>query len=516
MDNGTAVRRALIAAALLVLAVAVAVQPATADVSFIVKVTSGTVGNNGWYLSDVTVSIQTPGATSSTCFSAVTLHSSSDTYQCSATDGNITLPLTLQYKIDKDAPTVTGSSADRGPNANGWYNAPVTVTFAGTDPTSGIASCIKTTYGGPDSGSGAVTGTCTDVAGNVSAVSTFNLKYDSAPPSVNASPARSPNAKGWYNQPVAVAFTGSDSTSGIDTCTSANYGGPDSASATLTGTCTDKAGNSVNGSFSLQYDATPPAVKAALARPPDTDGWYNHPVTLSATGTDAGSGIDSCSGSTYSGPDSATASLTATCSDTAGNTGSQTLSLKYDATPPKLTGVSVTSGNGTATLHWATSSDNASITVARTPGPNGKTGETVYKGDARSFTDPKLRNGDRYRYELSAVDQAGNVAKASATAEPRALSSPAQGQIVKQPPLLRWSKIAGADYYNVQLFVAGHKVLSLWPVGTTLKLPRSWKFGGHGHTLGKGRYRWYVWPGFGPRTAAKYGKLLGASVFVVK
>ena len=205
--------------------------------------------------------------------------------------------------------------------------------------------------------------------------------------------------------------------------------------------------------------------------------------------------------------------MTATCTDKAGNKTSQTVAFKYDATPPKLTGVSVTNGNGSATLHWSTSPGTASITVERTPGPNGKAAATVYKGDAHSFTDPKLRNGHRYRYELSATDQAGNIAKASATAEPRALSSPAQGQTVKRPPLLRWSKVAGADYYNVQLFVAGHKVLSLWPVGTTLKLPRSWMYGGKRHSLVKGRYRWYVWPGFGPRSASKYGKLLGASVF---
>ena len=115
------------------------------------------------------------------------------------------------------------------------------MTFSGTDPTSGIASCTKTTYSGPDSGGTTVSGTCTDNAGNVSAPSTFNLKYDATPPSVNASPARAPDANGWYNHAVAVSFTGSDGTSGIDTCTSASYGGPDAAGATLSGTCTDKA-----------------------------------------------------------------------------------------------------------------------------------------------------------------------------------------------------------------------------------------------------------------------------------
>ncbi len=497
----------------LVAAFAVAAQPALAAVSITYSVTSGTPGNNGWYLSDVTVSIQTPGATQSTCQTVVTFHSSSDTYQCSASDGTATPSLQLQFKIDKDLPVVTGATADRAPNGNGWYNAPVTVTFTGTDATSGIASCTQTTYSGPDSGSAAVTGTCTDAAGNVSAPFTFSLRYDATPPSVSGSTARAPDANGWYNHPVAVAFTGSDSTSGISSCTSATYSGPDTAGGTVTGTCTDNAGNSAGGSLTLQYDATPPTLNAALARPPDANGWYNHPVGLTVTGTDGTSGIASCSGGTYSGPDSATATLTAACTDKAGNTTSQQVTFKYDATPPTLTNVTVTSGNGTATLRWKAPPNTTAITVQRTSGP-GASLKTVYRGLVSFFTDSKLRNGARYRYVLSVIDQAGLVGKVSVTAEPRALTSPLQGQTVKRAPLLRWSTVAGADYYNVQLFLAGHKVLSTWPIGTTFKLATRWTYHGHTYTFGKGRYRWYVWPGYGPRKAAKYGRLLGASVFV--
>ncbi len=31
----------------------------------------------------------------------------------------------------------------RAANAAGWYNAPLSVTFAGTDPMSGVASCVQ-------------------------------------------------------------------------------------------------------------------------------------------------------------------------------------------------------------------------------------------------------------------------------------------------------------------------------------------------------------------------------------
>ena len=191
------------------------------------------------------------------------------------------------------------------------------------------------------------------------------------------------------------------------------------------------------------------------------------------------------------------------------------MTFKYDATPPKLTNVTVTTGNGTATLRWTASPDSARVVVERTPGPHGGVG-TVYAGDSRSFTDSKLRNGSRYRYELSVTDAAGNIARAKATAEPQALLNPSRGQKVAHPPLLRWSAIAGADYYNVQLFHAGHKVMSVWPVGTKLKLTSTWTYRGHRQHFGNGRYRWYVWPGYGPRKAVKYGKLLGASSFIAR
>ena len=479
------------------------------------SVTSGAPGDNGWYLSDVTVRIDVAGATDTTCPVVKTFHVNSDSLDCGATDGTSSVSFHLQFKIDKDKPTVTGASPDRQPNTNGWYNAPVAVTFGGSDGTSGIASCQQVTYNGGDSATASVSGTCRDVAGNVSAPFAFALKYDATPPSVSANPARAPDANGWYNHPLSVAFGGTDATSGIDSCSSAGYGGPDTMGTAVAGSCSDKAGNSASSSFSLQYDSTDPKLTLALARPPDANGWYNHAVAAAASGSDSGSGLDGCSAGSYSGPATDHASLTGTCTDKAGNAASDSVAFKYDATPPVLRAVTASPGNGTVTLHWTISPDS-SVTVTRLPSKKGAAEKAVYHGTGRTFTDTHLTNGLRYRYSVAAVDEAGNTAHAGAKATPLALATPPPGKTLRRAPNLTWTKVTAASYYNVQLFFRGKKILSVWPVTTSFRLPHSWTFAGKRHELVSGRYRWYVWPGYGPRKASKYGKLLGGSVFVIR
>jgi hypothetical protein len=58
-------------------------------------------------------------------------------------------------------------------------------------------------------------------------------------------------------------------------------------------------------------------------------------------------------------------------------------------------------------------------------------------------------------------------------------------------------------------------VLTKWPRTTQLQLRSSWRFRGERFRLAPGRYRWYVWPGFGRRSAQRYGRLLGTSTFRV-
>jgi hypothetical protein len=139
----------------------------------------------------------------------------------------------------------------------------------------------------------------------------------------------------------------------------------------------------------------------------------------------------------------------------------------------------------------------------------------VFDGTASSFTDRGLTVGRRYAYTVEAVDAAGNATTAAVHVTPeRLLGPPAQARVTA-PPVLRWHAIARASYYNVQLFRGGRKVLSAWPRRARYHLRRAWSFGGRHHRLAPGRYRWYVWPGYGPRARNRYGRLLGQRAFVV-
>ena len=264
----------------------------------------------------------------------------------------------------------------------------------------------------------------------------------------------------------------------------------------------------------IAIDATPPVVTGAPARVPDSNGWYNKPVAVSFSGTDATSGVASCSASTYAGPDSASAQVSGTCTDVAGNVGSATLGLAYDATPPQLLKLSSKPAKRGVVLNWAASADTQRVQVTRSPGKGPESVQVVYAGTAKTFPDKGLRVGKKYRYTVSAFDAAANVASRTITITATgALLSPAPGERVTARPLLTWTPTRGASYYNVQL-VRGGTILSVWPRTTSLTLPRSWVFHGHRYRLHRGVYRWYVWPGFGRLTAARYGGLVGRSSFL--
>ena len=485
---------------------------------------------SGWFHIDVDVAFSWTVPAGETFWSesgcngfAVTQDTAGLPYSCTVTLKDASgatvsnAPLSGSIERDTTPPAASAIAANRPPDDNGWYNHPLGVSVSGSDPTSGIASCTSLTYSGPDSSSTSVTGSCTDNAGNRSAPVTLTFKYDATPPSIVPAPSRNPDANGWYNHPLDVSFTGSDATSGIANCSSTSYSGPDAMSGSVGGTCSDEAGNIGATSFPLKYDATPPEVTGATPdRPPDSNGWYNHKVVITFAGADSASGISSCDVVTYDHPDSPSAKVQGQCRDNAGNVALiSPFVLKYDSSPPKLTGLAADPLDGSVSLTWKPSADVASLVVMRHARAANLT--TVYSGKRiTGFIDKKLHNGIRYTYTVVAVDAAGNTATEKAVVVPTTqLLAPRQQAKVHGFVILRWRDVPHATYYNLQLWAASVKVLSVWPSGTSFRVPTLWTYRGRSYRLLAGRYKWLVWPGRGSRTAGKYGHLLGTSSFVV-
>ena len=349
-------------------------------------------------------------------------------------------------------------------------------------------------------------------------VDSVTVAKDSSPPSVNPSFARSPDSNGWYTSPVGVSFSGDGGPSGISSCTSGTYSGPDSGDAKVTGSCTDGAGNVGSTTVSIHYDGAAPTVTPQVERPPDVDGWYNHPVKVAYTGQDGGSGVTECSPPvTYSGPDGNPAKLVGQCRDAVGHLSDPvSVELRYDHTKPARPVVKARRTAGGITVSW-TSPGVVRTEVRRSPGGKGKKPAVVYSGNALRLVDRSAHSPSRYWYEVRVYDQAGNVASRTLAVQPSGgILLPVGGAVLHKAPLVRWVPVAKARFYNVQLWRGKKKLLTTWPSETRFRLNDTWTFGERKQHLQDGKYQVFVWPAFGTLATPRYGKLVGRVDFVVK
>jgi hypothetical protein len=330
----------------------------------------------------------------------------------------------------------------------------------------------------------------------------------------------------WYTSPVSVNWELNGDSNGGG-CSPQNYVTDTNQSYLLSEPMTDwpawtYCNDTTSGDlkyYFINVEVSSPTATVGPNRGPDSNGWYNHPVA-GAISASSFSGIASCTSTTYAGPNTGSATVSGACTDNAGKTVAVTSApFAYDATPPALS-ATADPGDQTVALSWQAGGDVApiaSIQVTRTGGTDAADVETVYSGTGTGFNDSHLKNGVHYTYTIVARDQAGNLAAQTVhvTPGPRLLG-PAPGAHVSAPPMLSWTPAPGATYYNVQLYRSDpRKVLSLWPATAGLQLKRTWRFEGRHYRLKPGKYRWFVWPGFGRRKAARYGQMIGSGTFVV-
>lgn len=139
---------------------------------------TGTIGPNGWYISDVTITwtVTDPESTilaSSGC--GTTVHATDTTgitYTCSATSSGGTSSASTSFKRDTTTPTIVFT----GNLGSYTVDQQIVINCAATDATSGIATSTCVNLNAPASnypaGLNTITATATDKAGNTITVTT--------------------------------------------------------------------------------------------------------------------------------------------------------------------------------------------------------------------------------------------------------------------------------------------------------------------------------------------------------
>jgi hypothetical protein len=310
---------------------------------------------------------------------------------------------------DTTAPVITEELTPASPDgANGWYRTDVAVDWTVTDAESAatLDGCSDATY----TTDGTFTSTCSasSTGGSAGPVS-VTVKRDATPPTLEPVVSGELGEDGWYVGDVAVSWTASDATSGIDPATACAPStlAEDTTGETFACTVRDRAGNAASASVTVKRDASAPVIVETVSGTLGDNGWYTSDVDVSFDVSDATSQVASTTGCDAVTLDQDTAGATFSCSatDGAGNSASATVAVKRDATAPDVTftrtGAEGTNGwyRGQVVLDWTVG--DALSGVAAT---EGCVDRTVTEDGRRSFP-------------CSVTDAAGNVTSSEAAVD---------------------------------------------------------------------------------------------------
>jgi hypothetical protein len=218
-----------------------------------------------------------------------------------------------------------------------------------------IASGTTTTVVVPltGSGTGTVTYYAVDKAGNAESANGVSLKWDNIAPTLGHTLSPKPNADEWNNADVTVTFTAKDDDkgSGVASLTAPITVSTETAGQVVTGTAKDTAGNVGTDSVTVKLDKTAPTITGAITAGTKTaSGWYNGPVTVTFTCSDALSGIGTCPDPVVLSANGANAA-SGIATDKAGNTASARVAgINIDQEKPTLTTADVNVQGGTFTV----------------------------------------------------------------------------------------------------------------------------------------------------------------------
>ena len=388
---------------------------------------------NGWNNTDVTVNftcaetgavesgLDTNSVAGQTLTAEVQNASVTNTGSCVDVAGNAADPSTVSgISIDKTPPNAPTPAKAPAANVARWNNTDVTVTFNENGDAGGVQSgidgCTTASSFTAETSGVYASGTCTDRAGNVSAVGKVTVKIDKTKPVITGNRNPAPNAFGWNNVDVTVGFSCADAgavQSGVATNTVAGATvSTEGASQTVTntGNCVDVAGNAADPSTvnNISIDKTKPTASAARDVPPNAFGWNNTDVTVTFSGNDSLSGIASCDAPITKSGEGTNQSASGTCEDKADNVSdpASVTGIDIDKTKPVITGSRAPLAN---TYGWNNTDVTANFACADTGSVqsglniNTVTGATLSSEGAGQFV---TNSG-------SCTDKAGNTADSS-------------------------------------------------------------------------------------------------------
>jgi HYR domain len=212
--------------------------------------------------------------------------------------------------------------------------------------------------------------------------------------------------------------------------------------------------------------------------------------------------------------------FTVQATNSIGNISVASFSWVVDTTPPaQVRQLRSSFGNRWVRLSWRNPSDvdYKRVLIWRRKVGASSWGFLATRKERTTFLDDTVPNDTRFEYRLRSVDRAQN-ASPGAKIEGRAsrILKPAFGSLHNSRPLIDWTFVRDAAFFNLQLWRDGRKILSVWPLRSAKRLPANWRFNGGRYSLRSDRYRVYVWAAFGSRPHTHYGPLLGWTEFRMK
>ncbi len=454
----------------------------------------------------------------------------SHTFSVRATDtaGNLGSAVSATWSVDTTPPNTTIDSAPKGTVAS----RSATIAFSASEPGSSFECRLDGAAFTPCSSPATLTDVtdgnhvfdvrAKDAVGNADATpASSSWSVDATPPVITllGPTQRTVEADGPGGAVVEYPVTASDG--GLAQLPAAVKCSRSSGSTFPFGTteveckATDAVGNEAVVKFEITVvDTTPPTINApnfSVAATGPTGILRADPAVAQYLAGITATDLVSKPVITTDAPESfplGTSRFVVTAVDDAGNRASKTVTvtvLEQGAKPPPvdlspptpIRGLKAKPGDGRVTLTWAKpGADVARVEIRLRV--VGETGSAKLLGSTlkMSYIAKGLRNDVQYRFELITVDRAGNAATPVAiTATPKALllARPLPNAKITSPPLLKWRRVAGASYYNVQLYRGPTKVLSTWPTASNVKLRLTWRYDGKKHSLTPGTYIWYVW-----------------------